>query len=159
MELRVFLENLSSIGPEIDFLKSNKVLEKNNWMHCTYFRLDKNIRNFFQSCHLSSPSVSCDHSAAKVWSPSSSFHFSLLLFSFTNLVPFYVHIGTLPFYLSLSLPLSLSLSLSLSPSAYPLPALLIVLRSHLAKRQYICQKDMEGRRTKLRKMHLDGSMS
>ena len=33
MELRVFPENLSSIGPEIDFLKSNKVLEKNNWVH------------------------------------------------------------------------------------------------------------------------------
>ena len=28
MELRVILEKLSSIGPEIDFLKSNKVLEK-----------------------------------------------------------------------------------------------------------------------------------
>ena len=28
MELRVIPENLSSIGPEIDFLKSNKVLEK-----------------------------------------------------------------------------------------------------------------------------------
>ena len=28
MALRVFPENLSSIGPEIDFLKSNKVLEK-----------------------------------------------------------------------------------------------------------------------------------
>ena len=37
MELRVFPENLSSIGPEIDFLKSNKVLEKINWMHCINF--------------------------------------------------------------------------------------------------------------------------
>ena len=35
MALRVFPENLSLIGPDIDFLKSNKVLEKNNWMHCT----------------------------------------------------------------------------------------------------------------------------
>ena len=34
MALRVIPENLSSIGPEIDFLKSNKVLEKNYWMHC-----------------------------------------------------------------------------------------------------------------------------
>ena len=34
MALRVFPENLSLIGPDIDFLKSNKVLEKNNWMHC-----------------------------------------------------------------------------------------------------------------------------
>ena len=28
MALRVFPENLSLIGPDIDFLKSNKVLEK-----------------------------------------------------------------------------------------------------------------------------------
>ena len=33
MALRVFPENLSSIGPEIDLLKSNKVWEKNFWMH------------------------------------------------------------------------------------------------------------------------------
>ena len=35
MALRVFPKELSLIGPDIDFLKSNKVLEKNNWMHCT----------------------------------------------------------------------------------------------------------------------------
>ena len=43
MALRVFPENLSLIGPDIDFLKSNKVLEKNNWMHCTLSRTHSTV--------------------------------------------------------------------------------------------------------------------
>ena len=37
----VFPEILSSIGPEIDFLKSNKIWEKNFWMRCNSHLLKK----------------------------------------------------------------------------------------------------------------------